>query len=75
MILCAVLAKVLVSDRPKWVRVAIERKNYQLEEERKTLEKLQKLQLGKDILTFDIKEEKDPGEEAAKHDIEEDMEF
>lgn len=52
LILCAVLAKVLVSDRPKWVRIAIERRNYQLEEERKILEKLQKLQLGQDILKF-----------------------
>ncbi|KXJ04585.1 hypothetical protein AC249_AIPGENE17195, partial [Exaiptasia diaphana] len=75
LILCAVLAKVLVSDRPKWVRVAIERKNYQLEEERRTLEKLQKLQLGKEILTFDIKEEKDSGEGVIKRDFEEDMEF
>ncbi|KAK3710543.1 hypothetical protein QZH41_009363 [Actinostola sp. cb2023] len=56
LILCAVLARVLVSDRPKWVRVAIDRKNYQLEEERKTLEKLQKLQLGKEMMKLDLEE-------------------
>jgi len=56
LILCAVLARFLVSDRPKWVRVAIERKNYLQEEERKTLEKLQRLQLGKDILNLDVVE-------------------
>ncbi|XP_048585783.1 anoctamin-8 [Nematostella vectensis] len=44
LILCAALVRVVVHDRPKWVRTAIARKNYQLEKERKALEKLQKQQ-------------------------------
>ena len=42
LILCVALAKWFVADKPKWVRVAIARDNYEKGQELKALEKKQK---------------------------------
>ena len=38
LILCVALAKWFIADKPKWVRVAIARDNYEKEQELKALE-------------------------------------